>query len=201
MTATSHGLRLDVSIAEGHTRLSEREEPMSDDLKIPDGEYGHNPSAPVGKMQKVSETIAYFQNVLDNFGNSCVYVRPGGVSWGAVALNREAEDKALGVAGSDLDRVTRDYASLASRHRCQSEAIVERFSRICALQSEVAKSEARVIALERALREYRLRVHNLDGHNQWFERCESAWCHPSEGRLFPEDLVQGDRAAGGQVNG
>ena len=60
----------------------------------------------------------------------------------------------------------------------------------------------RVIQLERALREYRLKVHNLEAHNQWFERCESQWCHPSEGRLFPEDLVQGDRAAlEGKVNG
>ena len=67
---------------------------------------------------------------------------------------------------------------------------------------ELLHSRERVIQLERALREYRLKVHNLEAHNQWFERCESQWCHPSEGRLFPEDLVQGDRAAlEGKVNG
>ena len=26
----------------------------------------------------------------------------------------------------------------------------------------------------------RQRIHFLERHNQWFERCESAWCHPSK---------------------
>src|SRR5262249_20693906 len=25
----------------------------------------------------------------------------------------------------------------------------------------------------------RRRIHQREGQNQWFERCESAWCHPS----------------------
>lgn len=32
-----------------------------------------------------------------NFGNTCVYIRRGGLSWGAVALNRQADDKKHGV--------------------------------------------------------------------------------------------------------
>lgn len=26
----------------------------------------------------------------------------------------------------------------------------------------------------------RFRIHNLEGHNQYFFRCESAWCHPAD---------------------
>jgi hypothetical protein len=47
-------------------------------------------------MQKVSEIIKYFANVLTRFGDSCVYVRTAGCSWGAVALNREHADKLAG---------------------------------------------------------------------------------------------------------
>jgi len=126
--------------------------PATPQLPPMDGEYLNSPSAPVGLMQKVSKTIAYFQNILDKFGDSCVYVRPGGVSWGAVALNRESDDKNLGVPGSDLDRVTRDYEDLAKRHRCQSEAIVERFNRICQLQKELSAALSEVARLNGLLR-------------------------------------------------
>ena len=127
-------------------------EQSSEKRQLAEGEYKHDPSAPVGLMQKVSQMIAYLQNVLNNFGDSCVYVRPGGVSWGAVALNRESEDRKLGVPGSDLDRVTRDYSDLAKRHRCQSEAIVERFNRICELQAELLALRTAAEGMEKAAR-------------------------------------------------
>lgn len=38
------------------------------------------------------------------------------------------------------------------------------------LLNEIAKE---MIAL-------RKRIHVLEGHNQYFERCESAWCNPTE---------------------
>jgi hypothetical protein len=49
------------------------------------------------RMWKLGELIAKLQSVLDQFGNTCVYIRRGGVGWGALALNREADDKKHGV--------------------------------------------------------------------------------------------------------
>lgn len=43
-------------------------------------------------MVKISKLIADFQKIKDDFGDTCVYVRPG-VSWGACALNRQAADE------------------------------------------------------------------------------------------------------------
>lgn len=39
----------------------------------------------------------------------------------------------------------------------------------------------------------RRRIHMLEGHNQWFERCESAWCNPSVGQ-FNSPAIEGARA-------
>ncbi len=52
-------------------------------------------------MRKVSDTIAYFQDVLARYGDSCVYIRTGGCSWGAVALNRKHADELAGDDGPE----------------------------------------------------------------------------------------------------
>lgn len=49
------------------------------------------------RMVKISEMIAQLQSIQERFGNTCVYVRRGGMSWGAVALNWRDDDKANGV--------------------------------------------------------------------------------------------------------
>ncbi len=48
-------------------------------------------------MVKISDLIADLQRTLDRFGDSCVYIRRGGLSWGAVALNRRSDDEKHGV--------------------------------------------------------------------------------------------------------
>jgi hypothetical protein len=63
-----------------------------------------------GGMKKVSATISYFQKVLEDFGDSCVYFRPGGCGWGAVALNRESFDKL-----SEEDRAAQVHKDLLWR--------------------------------------------------------------------------------------
>jgi hypothetical protein len=40
-------------------------------------------------------------------------------------------------------------------------------------------AEAEVERLRKANLSLRRRLHRVEAHNQWFERCESAWCHPS----------------------
>lgn len=49
------------------------------------------------RMDRIDNLIARMQRTRERFGNTCVYIRRGGLSWGAVALNREADDKKFGV--------------------------------------------------------------------------------------------------------
>jgi hypothetical protein len=49
------------------------------------------------QMVKVSELISRLQSTMDQFGDTCVYIRRGGLAWGAVALNRRDDDKKHGV--------------------------------------------------------------------------------------------------------
>ena len=46
------------------------------------------------------------------------------------------------------------------------------------LVNELAQERAKVEAHEVSNLGLRKRVHLIEGHNQWFERCESAWCNP-----------------------
>lgn len=48
-------------------------------------------------MVKISDLISRLQKTKDQFGDTCVYIRRGGLAWGAVALNRRDDDKKHGV--------------------------------------------------------------------------------------------------------
>ncbi len=48
-------------------------------------------------MVQIDTFIADMQNISDRYGNTCVYIRRGGLSWGAVALNRRDDDRRHGV--------------------------------------------------------------------------------------------------------
>lgn len=62
-------------------------------------------------MMKISALIASLQSTLDRWGDTCVYIRRGGLSWGAVALNRRDDDQKHGVfdlqAQHDRDMLAR----------------------------------------------------------------------------------------------
>lgn len=47
----------------------------------------------MGRMIQIDDFIKELQETRRKFGNTCVYIRD--VSWGAVALNRQAEDEAV----------------------------------------------------------------------------------------------------------
>lgn len=49
------------------------------------------------RMVKIDSMISELQEIRASYGNTCVYVRRGGMSWGAVALNRHADDEKHGV--------------------------------------------------------------------------------------------------------
>ena len=44
----------------------------------------------MGRMIQIDALIAELQDTQERFGNTCVYIRD--LSWGAVALNRQAAD-------------------------------------------------------------------------------------------------------------
>lgn len=47
----------------------------------------------MGTMRRASEMIAELQDILKKFGDTCIYVRRGGLAWGALALTREYADR------------------------------------------------------------------------------------------------------------
>lgn len=49
------------------------------------------------QMERISALISRLKAVHDQFGDTCVYIRRGGLSWGAVALNRQHDDQTHGV--------------------------------------------------------------------------------------------------------
>ena len=46
-------------------------------------------------------------------------------------------------------------------------------------EGQLAELELERNSLRMCVVELRRRIHTVEGHNQIFERCESAWCHPS----------------------
>lgn len=58
----------------------------------------------------------------------------------------------------------------------------------------IAAFDERLEELKATNRNLRLRIHNLERHNQYFERCESSWCNPSSDPVEFSKLPQGDRA-------
>lgn len=52
---------------------------------------------PENRMTQIDKVIADMQHIRERFGNTCVYIRRYGMSWGAVALNYKADDEKNGV--------------------------------------------------------------------------------------------------------
>lgn len=79
-------------------------------------------------MVKISALIQRLQETKDRFGDTCVYIRRGGLSWGAVALNRRNDDEKNGVfdlqAQHDRDmlqRIGQIERLKASRDKAEQE--------------------------------------------------------------------------------
>lgn len=71
------------------------------------------------QMVKISELIADLQAIHKRYGDTCVYIRRGGMSWGAVALNRRDDDRQNGVFDLQAthDKVMGQLAAQVSRLR------------------------------------------------------------------------------------
>lgn len=66
------------------------------------------------RMTQIKDLIKELQGIASRFGNTCVYIRRGGLSWGAVALNRRDDDKKNGVFDLQAQH-DRDVALLCER--------------------------------------------------------------------------------------
>lgn len=80
------------------------------------------------RMVKISALIANLTSVQERYGDTCVYIRRGGMSWGAVALNRQADDKKNGVFDlqAQHDRDMQRMAELVERWKADCKAAEDR---------------------------------------------------------------------------
>ncbi|SHJ72347.1 hypothetical protein SAMN05444159_1323 [Bradyrhizobium lablabi] len=100
-------------------------------------------------MVKISALISRLQSTMDQFGDTCVYIRRGGLSWGAVALNRRSDDQKHGVfdlhAQHDrdmlqrLEQIERLKASRNAAEARITEAVAEERERCAKIADDTAK--------------------------------------------------------------
>lgn len=77
------------------------------------------------RMTPIDDLISELQGIRSKFGNTCVYLRRGGMSWGAVALNRRADDEKNGVF------------DLQAQHDKDMLALIDRIERLKADRDEL----------------------------------------------------------------
>ena len=116
------------------------------------------------RMVKIGKLIADMQSVKDRFGDTCVYIRRGGLSWGAVALNRRDDDKKHGVFDlqqqHDRDMLARlEQIERLKASRDGAEQEVRR------LTVELASSKLQITGLE----------HTVAGQRQALEAVWEDW--------------------------
>lgn len=122
---------------------------MSEAHEIRRVPYPGTEGAPTGNphdmshMVQIATLIADLQDILRKFGNTCVYVRRGGLSWGAVALNRRGDDEKFGLF---------DLQAQHDRETIQRGEQVERLITTLASEREARwKCEAALTAKDKAM--------------------------------------------------
>lgn len=145
----------------------------------------NTPGDDTDRMVRIDGMIARLQEIQKRFGNTCVYVRRGGMSWGAVALNREADDKKHGVfdlqAQHDRDmteRVKQVERLIADRNHWR-EAQWESEKAIAAANTRLARLSAVIEAMDAALSDLLagwvyIRTHHGDLYGVGWDRAQEA---------------------------
>ena len=97
-------------------------------------------SCDMSHMWRIDDLIAELQQTRDRFGNTCVYIRRGGMGWGAVALNRRDDDRRHGVF------------DLQAQHDRDMQQRAEQIERLIAQRErDVATFQKRAVDLRTAL--------------------------------------------------
>lgn len=97
-------------------------------------------------MIRIKVLIERLQSTLEQFGNTCVYIRRGGLSWGAVALNRRDDDQKNGVF--DL-QAAHDKAMTERMEQCERLIETARSEREKRWEAEKAIKETIEWAVDR----------------------------------------------------
>lgn len=129
------GVYLDCQDVYAAIRAHASKEIPDSSSEIPVIEAGDN----LPGMVQISKLIADLQRIKADFGDTCVYIKPG-VSWGAVALNRQNDDeKAVAqTAASFADKFKPEYKELALQ--IMSHAISEGW--VHAFKREIVRHDA-----------------------------------------------------------
>lgn len=151
---------------------------MSDAQEIRRVPYPGTEGAPTGSphdmshMVNIATMIADLQAILEKFGNTCVYVRRGGLSWGGVALNRRSDDEKFGLF---------DLQAQHDRALLQRAEQVERLIADRNAERETRwKCDAEITRLQE-------RVAEMEGENERLRgACKIALLHAPVIRLAPE---------------
>lgn len=97
-------------------------------------------------MVQIDSLISDLQTIRQRFGNTCVYLRRGGASWGAVALNRRDADEKHGV----FDLQEQHDRDMAERLGQISRLIADRDETRATLAAERKRAdEAEALAVAR----------------------------------------------------
>lgn len=91
------------------------------------------------RMIQIEALIKELQGVRDRFGNTCVYIRRGGMGWGAVALNRKSDDEKNGVFDLQKQHDRDMFARLEQIERLKADR--DRFAAIVTSPALEAKTE------------------------------------------------------------
>lgn len=99
-------------------------------------------------MIKIDDLIERLRKTSEQFGNTCVYVRRGGLAWGSVALWREHDDEVHGVfelqAQHDRDMMERleqieRIKSDRDTLRAERDAAIARAEKLEAFHTQMGK--------------------------------------------------------------
>ena len=101
------------------------------------------------EMRKLSWLVEWANGIIEKYGDSCIYVRRGGLSWGAVALNYHGDDKKFGVF------------DLQAKHDRDMIARVEQINRLIADRN---KERDLAVAAEAEVAQLRERLQFLNSH-------------------------------------
>ena len=147
-----------------------------------------------GFMVRIGALIEDLQKVHERFGNTCVYIRNRGLSWGAVALSRFAHDEShpavIEPTEMQLQEAKDIDHELAARLLAQRDHYYKEFE---ATQKLLRLSEACRMDAEDECEQLRKAFADL---HRFFETWEGGWNAVLESAL--EDRVEEFRALGMQ---
>jgi hypothetical protein len=83
-----------------------------------------------------------------------------------------------------------DYCNERLLNRDDPKEVRDVFRQVLAHTRAIIAADKAGVPESRVMLELRRRIHSIEKHNQVFDRCESAWCHPSSDNDPSEEAAQ-----------